>query len=424
MRVVCVPNCIFLSETSRMIAIYESLKDLNIKVVMATHGGPYEFVLKKHNIPYKHIAPKISDEFYCRYMQSIYDGGRTQNYTKAELSSHVQGEIGFFKQIDASLIVSGFTLSARLSSTACKIPLVVTHLGSWTPITFEKYGVVVREVFRNRVTQYIPGNWLNAFGTWLFPRIKSYTKIFNQVAREFGIPEYKSLFDLFVGDHTLITDVPEILGIPEEEVQNWQPSRNDQFSSNVKLSYSGPIFARLFGDLPTAVSDFLSQNKPGIYISMNSGRFQDLKFVYETVSKMDVVAVMVSTIHDDGLERSPNILVVPFLPSHKVMSLCDLAITYGGQGTIQTAIAGGTPIIGFPLQPEQNFNLKRVSDLGAGLCLGLFDLRKGKLKYAIEKVLKDQGYKQQAGVLKDLQLRRDGPKLTAQYIRRLLTHQN
>jgi len=420
MIVVCVPNCIFLSETSRMIAIYESLKELNIKVTMATHGGPYEFVLKKHNIPYKIIEPKVSRAFYHRYMQSIYDSGRTQNYTIDELRIHVQGEIDYFRQIEASLIVTGFALTARLSSAACNIPLVVTHLGSWTPITLEKYGVIVSEVFRNLYTQFIPGNWLNAFGSWLFPRIKSYTKIFNQVAKEIGLPPFKSLFDLLLGDHTLITDVPEILGISEEEVLAWRPDNKNQYRSNIQLAYSGPIFGRLFGEAPDDVLNFLNTDKPKIYIAMNSGQFQDLKIVYDTVSRLDVMAVMVSTIHDNTLFRSPNILTVPFLPSHKIMPLCDLAIINGGQGTIQTAIASGTPIIGFPLQPEQNFNLQRVSDLGAGLCMGLFDLRRGNLTYAIKKILEDSVYHQNAGILKDLQMKRDGPHLTAQYIQKLL----
>ncbi len=41
MTVVCLPNCVFLSETSRQIAIYKALVASGTEAVLATHGGPY-----------------------------------------------------------------------------------------------------------------------------------------------------------------------------------------------------------------------------------------------------------------------------------------------------------------------------------------------------------------------------------------------
>jgi UDP:flavonoid glycosyltransferase YjiC (YdhE family) len=404
-----------------MIAIFESLKALDIEVKMVTHGGPYTFILEKRNIPFEIIQPKVSDAFCMRYMRSIYDGGRTQNYTYDELLSHVKSEIDYFKNSKASVIVSGFTLSARLSSSACDIALVVTHLGSWTPITFERYGVEVRECFKNAYTRFIPGKWLNGFGSWLFPRIKSYLKVFNEVSVALKIERCKSMFDLLMGDHTLITDVPEILGISEKEVTNWRPRNNKQYRATARLAYSGPIFAHLFGEIPKEVLDILNCDKPKIYISMNSGPQKYLQEVYKAIANMDVVVVMVSTLHKNIWGSSSNVIIRPFLPSDKVMSLCDLAIIHGGQGTIQTAIESGVPMIGFPLQPEQNFNLRRIADLGAGKCMALYDLKPEKLKAAIEEILNTPSYSCKAKELKVLQSKRDGPESTAKYIKELLT---
>jgi len=420
MRVVCFPNCIFLSETSRMIAVYKSVKALGIDAKMATHGGPYTFLIDRENIPYEIIEPEISKDFYHRYMRSIYDGGRSQNYSFDELFSHVKSEIHFFQRISASLVVSGFTLSARLSSIACKIPLIVTHLGSWTPITFERYGVEVRECFKNSITRFVPGQWLNSIGSLLFTRSRSYLKVFNEVCDKIGALPFKNIFDLLLGDHTLITDVPEILGITEEEVADWQPKNHKLYRSDLKLAYTGPIFARLFEDIPSGVLDFLDCDKPKIYVSMNSGPKKYLQEVYDTIREMDVVAVMVNTLHNDDLGKSTNILVKSFLPSHKVMPLCNLAIIHGGQGTIQTAVASGIPMIGFPLQPEQNFNLRRIAHHGAGISMALFDLRPKKLKAAINEVLKNDSYRTNAKVLQGFQSKREGPMLTAKYIQGLI----
>jgi UDP:flavonoid glycosyltransferase YjiC (YdhE family) len=332
----------------------------------------------------------------------------------------VQSEIEYFRKNSASLAVSGFTLSARLSTTAIEIPLVVTHLGSWTPIALEKYGAVVSDVFKNQLTQFISAKLLDKFGTWLFRRTKSYTKIFDEVSKALGIPPCKSFFDLVMGNHTMITDVPEILGISESTVLDWCPENSNQCRPDSRLAYAGPIYARLFGGVPDDVIDFLETDKPKIYIAMNSGHLRDLQAVYHAIAQMDVVAIMVSTLHDVNWDQASNVILKSFLPSHKVMPMCDLAIIQGGQGTIQTAIASGIPLIGFPLQPEQNFNLRRISDLGAGICMALFDLRRGKLKPAIEKVLHNPGFRQRAQELRKYQASRDGAQQTAQYIHQLV----
>lgn len=420
MPVVCIPNCIFLSETSRMIAIYQALTRMNVEVRIATHGGPYEFVLKEHNISYDIIKPEISEVFYQKYLQSIYDGGRTQNYSFRDLLDHVKGEIDYFEGIDASLVVTGFTLSAKLSAAACGIPLVVTHLGSWTPVTLERYGVQASEFFKNAFTQFLPPRFIDKLATFIFTRTKTYLRNFNEVSKHLGIPSLKSLFDLLLGDHTLITDVPEILGISEEEVLAWKPKNQNLYRPGIRLAYSGPIFAQLFGEVPSDVINFLNTRKPIIYVAMNSGHKEDLKKVYRTVAEMDVFAVMVSTLHGHSWEVAPNILVKSYLPSHLVMPLCDMAIIHGGQGTVQTAIASGIPLIGFPLQPEQNFNLRRIQDLGAGICMAQFDLRKGKLKASIKEILNNPVYRKNAQQLAEFQKGRDGPVLTAQYIREIL----
>ena len=153
---------------------------------------------------------------------------------------------------------------------------------------------------------------------------------------------------------------------------------------------------------------------------MNSGPDKFITEVYHTIARMDVVALMASTMHEENWGNSSNVLVKQFLPSDKVMPLCDLAIIHGGQGTIQTAIASGIPIIGFPLQPEQNFNLRRIMQLGAGVCMALFDLKGEKLKPIIEKVLKSPSYRENAKKLRHLQSKRDGATSTANYIRDLL----
>jgi UDP:flavonoid glycosyltransferase YjiC (YdhE family) len=102
------------------------------------------------------------------------------------------------------------------------------------------------------------------------------------------------------------------------------------------------------------------------------------------------------------------------------MPLCDLIIIHGGQGSVQSAIAACVPMIGIPLQPEQFFNVRQVERHGAGRCLSLRELKKGKLRAAIQDVLGDPRYRTAMGKLQGFQAARNGPCEVARVIPQLV----
>jgi UDP:flavonoid glycosyltransferase YjiC (YdhE family) len=128
----------------------------------------------------------------------------------------------------------------------------------------------------------------------------------------------------------------------------------------------------------------------------------------------------VAPLHERGLGESDNILVKDFLPAHRVLPMCDLAIVHGGQGSVQSAISAGVPLIGFPLQPEQNFNLRQVERHGGGCCLSLRSLKREKLRSAVDRVTRDESYRSAMIRLQAWQAARDGPFEVACAIRSLL----
>jgi UDP:flavonoid glycosyltransferase YjiC (YdhE family) len=421
MPVICFPNCAFLSETSRMVAIYRKLHEIGVPAKIATHGGNYEFVLKDEKIPYEKIEPKITQDD-CRHYLKVMTKPWINFYDKSTLQKMVNFETEFFKDINARAVITGFQLSLALSARNATIPLIVTHLGSFIPPIFEKGMFTCSENFDNILTQFIPNEKINNFFTRLFLNAPFQFKLFNKVADELKINPIHSFFDLMMGDLTMVTDVPEILRIPEEEMEAWKPSSTKYYRPSSRLKYAGAIFARLFGNIPDNVLSFLETDKPKVFVAMASGEKRNLLRIYDTLSKMDVRTVFCSLIHDRTFVSSENILVVEFLPSHLVMPLCDLAIIHGGQGSIQTAIASGIPLIGFPIQPEQNFNLSQVESHGAGLCLSIRSLRKGHLRESINQILKDNRYKKSMEQLQSWQSQRDGALEVARTVRDLINN--
>ena len=101
------------------------------------------------------------------------------------------------------------------------------------------------------------------------------------------------------------------------------------------------------------------------------------------------------------------------------MPFVDVAIIHGGQGSVQTAIASGTPVVGFPLQPEQRFNLKMIERHEAGLCLLLRMLKTGHVHSDIEKILTNNSFKTNMQRLRSFQNRYDGSENAAKALQHL-----
>ena len=59
MPIICLPNCAYLSEVSRVIAIYRKLEELGADVIMASHGGTFEFQLDQEGIPYEKVGSAL-----------------------------------------------------------------------------------------------------------------------------------------------------------------------------------------------------------------------------------------------------------------------------------------------------------------------------------------------------------------------------
>ncbi|MCS5421361.1 MULTISPECIES: glycosyltransferase [Psychrilyobacter] len=411
MKICTFPNCAYLSETSRMIELYKEMKSRGEEVVMATHGGPYEWLFKEEGIEYNLVTPHFSNERARDFvLTNTGEKGLAEFYTVEELDEHVGSEIQFFKEQNIKKIVTGFTLSCAISARALKIPYYVTHLGSFVPPVFEKKMLVPTLVTNFKIFKVIPRSWLVNLVNGLMYKSKMATKSFNKVAVKYGVEPFMSMEEIMMGDVIVVTDVPEILTISKEEIENWKPEGKYKkyYNHPVKLRYGGAIFAKLFGDASDEILNFLDTDKTKIYVALTSGQSAVIERVYEGIKDLDAKIVILSTVHKIKETSHDNILVVDHLPSHKVMPLMDVAIIHGGQGSVQTAIDAGTPIVGIPLHVEQGLNVANVEKHGAGIMQIKHDIDPEEVREKVERILGDISYKENMKKLSIYQKQVDG----------------
>ena len=132
------PNTGFLSETSRMLHIAQALRERGEDVCVATHGGPYARVLSDAGEPFTLLEPRFDDARSAAYVRDLVQIGRpgVRMQPPDEVRRSVAAEAQYLRAAGARAVVTGFTLTAYLSSRVAGIPLVASHGGSFVPPVF------------------------------------------------------------------------------------------------------------------------------------------------------------------------------------------------------------------------------------------------------------------------------------------------
>lgn len=367
--IVLMPHCAFLSETSRMLEIGRALRARGEPVRFASHGGPYERLLLESGERVDRLSPELSDERCARFVREVPGIGaeRRGPFSVEELRAMVPAEASYLREHRADAVVTGFTLSALLSSRVAGIPLVTEHAGSYVPPMME--AGLVPPPLRSPlpIARFLP-RFVNAWLANQGPRrVKDFCVELNTVARELGVAEVPSLAAMLMGDLTLVTDVPELTGLSAEALEGWTPKDPRPYRAGPRMRYTGPLFARLEVPIPEAVERFLAAPGPLVYVAITSCPAPFVRDVVRAVAASGVRVLVAGTVHDLAELASPTVCVGGILPSHRIFGRVALGVIAGGQGSVQTALACGTPFVGIPLQPEQDWNVACAERVGAAV---------------------------------------------------------
>ena len=234
--------------------------------------------------------------------------------------------------------------------------------------------------FQNRFTRLLPAQ----LTTWLTNRImlraKTGTRAFNTVAGQLGLPRFPTTLSLWTGDYNLISDLRETLDLP---ARYDYPQRD----------YIGPLLANL--DLPVDEQIQAHMRRPGrhIYFAMGSSGEKDLYLrALHALGRTghNIIAAYTSILSPGEIPSlGEHVLLKKLLPAEPVNRMADLAVLHGGQGTIYTAAYAGRPVVGIPMQFEQQYNIDMLVRLGTAIRVPKNRFREPDLIAAIDTILSE-----------------------------------
>lgn len=373
-----------IAETSRMVEIAKVCRDqFAFDCHFMGYGGDFVPLITDAGFAFHPQQPQLTPQ----RIQELWKADRGERggkmFTPQELIERGNSELALIANLQPAAVVMGFTLSMYISARVAKVPLVVVCPLAFTRPFFEAGLGTWPAQYNAGPLRLLPDAWKDRFLNWAGPKLKLWTRPFNQAAAHFGLPPFKYTVDLFEGDQTLVTQIPDLTGLPQLP-RNWQ--------------YVGPIFARLDGEIPTEIEQ-LPRDKPLVYFAMGSSANQDvLVHVMQLLGELPYTVIAPIKAHLRGVKTAvpPNIHTFDWLPAHKVNPLAEVAVIHGGEGTVQTACASGTPFVGIGLQPEQDWNIEFMARQGTAVRLPKYGVTRDQLHQAIEHLRLDPQVRRRA----------------------------
>jgi len=231
-----------------------------------------------------------------------------------------------------------------------------------------------------------------------------------------------NLFSLLKADLTIINDLPDYY---DQKV----------FPDNV--IFTGPLFSRSNSE------DTVNLRMQEVFNS-NNGKIKIYCTLGSSGAKKQLLEIVRVFTEGEGLKWNAVILSPPsvcpieeakaalgkrdgvyitdeFVPAQKINSMADIVVCHGGQGTVQTALASGTPLVGVAMQQEQFINLSNIALYGAGIRIPFAKWKAEKIRNSICGILNNKSYKNNAMKLKSKIETNDGKKNSARIIWNFIT---
>jgi UDP:flavonoid glycosyltransferase YjiC (YdhE family) len=396
------PAAFNLAETTRMIEIAKGVvahgtASKTFEIQFISDGGDFERLIEDEGFALHRMEPRLTAE-KIEHIARVDRGERfAPAFSRREMIQRVENEVAYLKSIGPSAVLTGSYLTIPVTCRILGIPLVWVIQSTWMEPFFAT-GAGMTDNVRPRLLKRVADLLILAFiNFWIR---YGFLNPVNKAAKHFGVKEYKSIFDFWHGDVTLVAEPAEFSGtmLPPG------------------YFYIGPLIARQNVPIPEVVKN-VPRDKPLIYFAMGSSGTPEIvaKILESFEGKPYRVIAPIKFLLDrlKGAKIPANVIVTEWLPALDVNRMADLSLIHGGIGTVMTAACAGKPVVGVGMQMEQVANLACLVRKGFAIRVAKSKDPSRKVQEAIGLLLRDEGAKGRAIEFAKVMERWDGPRTAA-----------
>jgi UDP:flavonoid glycosyltransferase YjiC (YdhE family) len=312
----------------------------------------------------------------------------------------IDNEVKYLWELKPTAVVTGSYMTIPVTCQILKIPLVWVIQSTWLEDFFARGAGMTDNIKFPPIKKVADWMVLLFINFWIR---YGFLNPVNKAAKHYGVSGYKSIFDYWRGDITLVAEPAEFTGV--------------KLPPN--YYYTGPLIARQNFPIPDEVKN-IRRDKPLIYFAMGSSGTPEIiaKIVESFEGKPYRVIAPIKNHLDKvpGVHIPSNVLVTDWLPAQEVNKLADLSLIHGGIGTVMTAAYAGKPVVGVGMQPEQVANISCLVRKGFAIRVPKSKDPSEKVQKAIKLLLTDDEARRKAEQFSKVMEKWDGPKMAAELL--------
>lgn len=376
-----------LGDFTRALETAKGMKATGAEVKFFNHGCVHEHLIVKAGIASQNLEPELTWEQHevimdiNRYKAPI---GTPLPVSTEQWIQMVEADLEVFSTYQPDGVYAGLSLSCMISVPYAQLPMVTQVPTVNCPAFIQRGMYNMPNTMENNffMQHMLPGFIKRKIMTRVLmgDSAKASLTTFNEARKHFGLKPIYNITDLVRGDITLLPDLPILSGLPESAL-------------TPGYHYTGPIFAQLDMPVPDKVKHVFSRSGTNVFCSLGSSGFPEtLRSIVKTLRETEGLNIVCATTTIvDPKELGPNtdnFYAASFLPAHLVCEMADVALTHGGQGTIQTAVWAGTPVVGIGFQGEQQANIDGIAQAGMAVRVPIFSVTPARIRKALKEVAK------------------------------------
>ncbi len=406
-----VPIAHALSRNGHEVAFYTGFKSC---ATLSTEG--------LHCIPFVRIDEDwIDDLFYRRQtFASWRDALRTKRLFKDWLLGTIPAQIE-----DLTEVIESWRPDVIVSETSMLGPMIVLHDKLKLPIA----------VYSTVIACLLPGPDIPPYGLGL-PRRRWWSRPVIWMAermRPLVVADFQRTANAIRGQYGLApldTTVTEYTGrMPLYLIPGVREFDYQRLDLPASVHYVGPCrWDQSRDSVPPEWLQELSEGTPLVHVTEGTMHAQKpllLQAAAKGLADLPLQVIMTSGSHRDpaaiGLsDLAPNIRVESWVAHSDLLPRTDVVVTTGGAGTVSAILAAGIPLVIVPTEWDKPENARRVEEAGAGLCLSPSRCTPKRLRAAVEQVLGNPSFGDNAHRLAETWARyNDGPARAAGLLEQL-----